>query len=100
MFCHGNGPDHCCWTSEGLCPFLEENTVPGRRWACGLYRKLGSWEAVYADPRYQSSAVATWFAEILPGLGCGGWPQDIPAAMMSVSGKCCWQEVTDGDMGP
>jgi len=52
-YCHGNGEDHCCWLNGEICQFLEENTVPGRRWACGFLRRLGSWDAVAADPIYQ-----------------------------------------------
>ena len=50
--CAGTANDHCCYVDGKVCTFLEENTVPGRRWACGLRRELGDWDAVLADPRY------------------------------------------------
>lgn len=59
--CNGQGDpatgDHCCHTPQsetGVCPFLEVRTVPGREYACGLRRELGSWEAVYAEPDYRA----------------------------------------------
>ena len=52
--CHGNADEHCCFVGEhGLCDYLEENTVPGRRWACGLLRKYGTWDAVNHSPEYR-----------------------------------------------
>lgn len=69
-FCHGNGADHCCYVNGQVCPFLEENTVPGRRWACGLLRELGSWDAVHADPRYQPIQ-AVW--DQVGIISCGDW---------------------------
>lgn len=78
--CHGNGADHCCYLAGQVCPFLEENTVAGRRWACGLYRELGDWDLVHADPRYtstvadlwaQSGPIMVWLWE--EGVRCGNW---------------------------
>jgi hypothetical protein len=100
--CHGNGEDHCCYLGKyGVCQYVEENTVPGRRWTCGLYRELGSWEAVYADRRYQTSDAGRFMAERFPGYGCGDWPQNIPDVMQSTKGKCCYHEaeVTLGNVG-
>jgi hypothetical protein len=71
--CAGNSDDHCCYVAGGVCHFLEENTVPGRRWACGLYRRLGSWAAMVADPGWQEHVKPT-----IEGLGmetCGDWPR-------------------------
>ena len=51
--CHGNADDHCCYVDGEVCEYLEENTVPGRRWACGLLVKYGSWAAMNASPEYQ-----------------------------------------------
>lgn len=89
--CHGNGADHCCYwpdpvTREQLvCPFLEQNTVPGRRWACGKRRILGSWSAVHADPEYINvvgnlwqNANEIWQALWMVGLRCGSWPDSMP----------------------
>jgi hypothetical protein len=50
--CHGNTAEHCCSFWGVICPYVEENTVPGRRWACGLLRELGTWAQVERDPRY------------------------------------------------
>ena len=94
IVCTGRGDartgDHCCWIAGELCPHLEEGTVPGRRWVCGLYRELGSWEQVYADPRYLASDAAAWFADAYPGFGCGDWPQNIPVVMARSGNLCCW----------
>lgn len=52
--CHGNTEEHCCVFGSKACRFIEENTVPGRRWACQLVREHnGDWDAAIADPRYQ-----------------------------------------------
>ncbi len=91
MICTGNNMDHCCWINGAVCPYLEENTVEGRRWACGLLRELGSWEAVYASNEYQTTDAAAMFVDVWPGFGCGDWPQNIPDVITSPSGNCCWQ---------
>ena len=92
MACHGDGGDHCCYINGTTCPFLEEGTVEGRRWACGLLRELGTWQAVYADRRWSGSDIAAWFNQRYPGFGCGDWPQnvmDITAQHPNV-GLCCY----------
>ena len=85
--CTGNGPDHCCYLAGDPCPFLEENTVPGRRWVCGLRRELGSWGAVAADERYLTVVRPVWDAvtpaDGLPMPDCGTWG--------AWSGQCCYQ---------
>lgn len=58
--CHGNGGDHCCYVRGDACSFLEQNTVPDRRWVCGLRRELGSWDAVHADLRYLTEVRPAW----------------------------------------
>jgi hypothetical protein len=81
--CHGNGEEHCCWLGDGgLCPYLEENTVEGRRWACGLRRELRSWKKVHADPRYLAD-VQPFFDDLIErlpdyefGLSCGDWEHE------------------------
>ena len=72
--CHGNADDHCCHDGGGVCVYLEENTVEGRRWACGLRRELGSWDKVHESDRYKKSKVGKWFALNHPGFGCGDYP--------------------------
>ena len=78
MTCHGNPATHCCWLAGNPCPFLEVDTVPGRRWACGLRRSLGSWEKVHADSRYQTQVRPAWDdveeATGRPFADCGDWP--------------------------
>ena len=69
MPCLGNGADHCCYVAGSACPHLEEHTVPGRRWACGLMREHGDWDQVIADPRYLRD-VAPHFGE----MNCRDWP--------------------------
>jgi hypothetical protein len=66
--------DHCCWLGKrGVCPHLEERTVSGRRWACGLLRKLGSWTVVHASPEYVRDVRPFWDG-FAPALDCGTWP--------------------------
>jgi len=72
--CNGNGSDHCCYLDGPPCPFLEENTVEGRRWACGLRRELGNWDAVHADERYVTQIQPVWERGGLAGYKCGEWP--------------------------
>lgn len=85
MICHGNAEDHCCWFQGRVCEFLEENTVPGRRWACGLFRELGSWDAVHADPRYEPVKVRMSTLSFAPAL-CGDWPP--PGKVCNTCGGC------------
>ncbi len=55
MNCFGrNTSKHCCYINGKPCKFLEENTVPGERWSCQLWRETGSWQAAIDDPRYKS----------------------------------------------
>jgi len=64
--CHGNTADHCCYFHGKVCAYLEENTMPGRRWVCGLMREHQDWDKVLADPRYQK--------DVLPLLRKYVWP--------------------------
>lgn len=72
--CPGDTEDHCCYLNGPPCHFLEENTVPGRRWACGLYRELGSWDKVHSDERYVTQIKPVWESSSLAGYDCGDWP--------------------------
>ena len=66
--------DHCCHLgARGVCPHLEEHTVQGRRWACGLLVREGSWERVYQTPEYVRD-VRPFFDGWKPDLHCGTWP--------------------------
>ena len=85
MGCHGNNDDHCCWVNGEWCQHLEEWTVPGRRWACALYREHQDWDLVHADPRYLASPVKAWLDEHFPGFDCGDWPDKV-----NVTGRCCY----------
>lgn len=71
MPCLGNREDHCCWIAGVACPHLEENTVEGRRWACGIYRKLQDWDAVIISKEYLADVAPTF--EPL-GMNCRDWP--------------------------
>ena len=71
MPCMGNRDDHCCWIKGVACPHLEENTVEGRRWACGLRRVLGNWDDVIVSPEYLAD-VAGKFSH--PDMNCKDWP--------------------------
>lgn len=81
--CHGNADDHCCWLQGAVCPHLEEHTVPGRRWACGLLRRLGDWESVIASDAYRQDV-----APALEPLGytCRDWPQNYPGMVCRTCG--------------
>ena len=72
--CAGTAQDHCCFVAGDVCPHLEEHTVPGRLWSCGLRRELGSWEAVHADPRYLADVKPHIEASPLGSMDCGDWP--------------------------
>lgn len=74
MICHGNSEDHCCWLSGEVCQFLEEGTVPGRRWACKLRRELGSWDAVHRNAQYLVYIKPKLEAASI-SVDCGDWPQ-------------------------
>lgn len=80
--CHGNGVDHCCYVAGDPCLFVEKGTVPGRMWACGLLRELGSWDAVHTDERYTPIRVLLE-ARGVPEL-CGGFG--------ARQGQCCYAE--------
>lgn len=74
MTCAGTSDDHCCHLgAAGVCRYLEENTVPDRRWACGLRRVLGSWEKVHTNKRYLND-VKPVLTEIGVTVDCGDWP--------------------------
>ena len=88
--CTGNGEDHCCYFKGKACPELEENTVPGRRWACGLYRKTGDWDNVIASDRYKEAVQPLWDSiPALKGMNCRDWPQNYPSVMAKGRGLCC-----------
>jgi len=80
--CHGNRADPCCYVEGVLCRFVEQGTVPGRRWACGLLRKLGSWEGVHADLGYQWHVQQVWNEVGIES--CGAWGPG--------TGQCCFGE--------
>ena len=69
--CAGNGDEHCCWVAGKPCPHLEENTVPGRRWACGLYRHYGDWTKVITSDAYCKDVAPTFDKA---GINCRDWP--------------------------
>lgn len=90
-YCIGRGTldgDHCCYVMGVRCRYLEENTIPGRRFVCGLRRVLGSWEAVHADPGYQEHVQSAW--DKVGISSCGEWQPKV--------GECC-REVKHGDLG-
>jgi hypothetical protein len=80
--CHGNA-EHCCFVDGEVCRYLEENTVPGRRWACGLLRRLGSWDAVHADAGYLACVQPVW--DRVGIESCGAWGEG--------TGQCCYAAV-------
>lgn len=82
MTCHGNQSDHCCYVNGQRCIYLEENTIPGRRWVCGLRRELGSWEAVHAHPGYIENVQSEW--DKVGIESCGSWGPS--------TNQCCFAE--------
>jgi hypothetical protein len=70
--CPGTTPEPCCYLAGVRCLYLEEHTVEGRRWACGLRRELGDWAAVHADPRYLAVVRPRW--DEVGIVDCGDWP--------------------------
>jgi hypothetical protein len=52
--CSGNSKDHCCYVDGKPCQFLEKDTVPGRKWACGLRRRFGNWGDVHQSDEYKT----------------------------------------------
>ena len=74
LLCHGNCDSHCCVFRNVICPFVEENTIKGRRWTCGLLRELGDWDLVLADKRYKEIVQPLW--DTIPervGDNCRDW---------------------------
>lgn len=88
IVCNGEGwnGDHCCYVRGEVCPYLVENRA-GRRYACGLLIKYGSWDKVNASPEYQWVG-ERWTEEptILPWNYCEVFS---PAF-------CCRPELRDG----
>lgn len=72
-YCTGTAEDHCCYFGS-VCVHLEENTVPGRRWACGLMRKYQSWDAVYASPEWPEVLAQAVAHNLGEDYRCGDWP--------------------------
>jgi hypothetical protein len=71
MGCSGNSKDHCCWLNNKPCKYLEVDTVPDRKWACGLRRRFGDWDTVLESPEYQRD-IEPYFGPI--GINCKDWP--------------------------
>ncbi len=68
--CTGEGADndHCCYWNGKPCPYLVEN-VAGRRYACGVMLKYGSWEAMNVSPEYEDVG-EFWVSASLPFNYC------------------------------
>ena len=71
MPCSGNSEQHCCWLSGMVCTFLEENTVEGRRWACGLRRQYGNWDDAVNSAEYLRLIEPHFGPQ---GVNCRDWP--------------------------
>ena len=94
MICHGNNEYHCCTFAGIDCKYLEENTVPGRRWACGLYRKYGGWDNTFNSREYLKDVAPKFKNGIGGAYNCRDWPtkeciQNFPKAC------CCFKEKVD-----
>ena len=69
----GSTTGHCCHLGPfGVCPALREDDN-GRRWVCTFRERLGSWEAVHADPEYLD-AIGPIVLDLV-GVYCGDWPK-------------------------
>jgi hypothetical protein len=81
--CSGNAYDHCCYFGGKVCTFLEENTLPDRKWVCGLMREHQDWDKVLADPMYQQVVIPLLEQYVWPHsevkYTCKTWP----------TGGCC-----------
>lgn len=71
MPCDGNSEISCCCIDGVECKYLEENTLPDRRWVCGLRRRLGDWDSVLESPEYKRDIAPA--LEPL-GINCKDWP--------------------------
>ena len=78
--CHGNTSDHCCYFDNRVCKYLEENTLPDRRWVCGLMREHQDWDKVLADTRYKQDVLPLLEQHVWPYYGvnytCKDWPTE------------------------
>lgn len=66
--------DHCCYIENQVCPALrDDGPNADRRWVCTFREKLGSWDAVHADPEYLET-VGNKMKSLI-GVYCGDWPK-------------------------
>lgn len=67
--CGATAKEHCCWVpGVGVCPHFDSELTGG---FCSLRAKLGSWDLVHDDPRYQLQREA--FEDFGTSL-CGDYP--------------------------
>jgi hypothetical protein len=93
MTCHGNCESHCCYFHGIVCPYVEEDTVSGRRWTCGLFRELGDWDEVVKDERYVKEVQSLF--DTVPGFvgkdyTCANYPQEVGVVVRQKD--CGWYE--------
>ena len=69
-----SGDGHCCWVKGKVCKYLEEDSIDGRKWSCGLRRERGNWEDVYTDQRYIENILPFWIEHDIGTTRCGDWP--------------------------
>lgn len=78
--CHGNSPTHCCIFRGQVCKYLEENTMPDRRWVCGLMREHQDWDLVLSDIRYIRDVAPLMAKYVWPyhnvKYNCKTWPTE------------------------
>ena len=67
--------DHCCNLGRlGVCVKLrDDGPDAARRWVCTLRERLGSWDAVHADPEYLRD-IRPALDECGVTVDCGDWP--------------------------
>lgn len=75
----GTGVPDPAGSDQSVCPFLEVDTIPGRKWACGLRRQLGDWGKVHRSRPYKEQVQPRFAADGI--ANCGDW---------RVEGQCCF----------
>lgn len=85
VICTGEGwnGDHCCYVEGEPCEYLVENQV-GRRYACALMIKYGTWAVMTASPEYhpigkywESRSLPFNICQVFPPVMCCGYQENL-----------------------
>ena len=86
--CTGNSRDHCCYFKGVVCKYLEENTIPNRRWSCGLFRVYQDWDKVINSDKYKKFVQPLYdTVPELAGMNCRDWPESDDNCIMCMNEK-------------